>query len=72
MTQPISLAGRKTGKSPDPPVLAERGKKYMHYVYILKCIDGSYYTGYTTDLSRRLRKTSALAELCPTGVKASK
>jgi putative endonuclease len=56
MTQPISLAGRKTGKSPDPPVLAERGKKYMHYVYILKCSDGSYYTGYTTDLSRRLKK----------------
>ena len=26
-------------------------KKY--YVYILKCADGTYYTGYTTDPKRR-------------------
>ena len=26
----------------------------MHYVYILKCADGSYYTGSTNDLQRRL------------------
>src|SRR3990172_4029343 len=26
----------------------------MHYVYILKCSDDSYYTGSTTDLERRL------------------
>lgn len=26
----------------------------MHYVYILRCKDGSLYTGYTTDLSRRV------------------
>ena len=25
-----------------------------YYVYILKCADGSYYTGNTTDLKRRL------------------
>lgn len=24
-----------------------------HYVYILKCADGTYYTGYTTDPQRR-------------------
>ena len=24
-----------------------------HYVYILKCADGTYYTGYTTDQERR-------------------
>ena len=24
-----------------------------HYVYILKCADGTYYTGYTTDPERR-------------------
>lgn len=24
-----------------------------HYVYILKCADGTYYTGYTTDPVRR-------------------
>ncbi|MEG0291513.1 MAG: GIY-YIG nuclease family protein [Anaerovoracaceae bacterium] len=26
----------------------------MHYVYILKCNDGSYYTGWTTDLQNRI------------------
>lgn len=25
-----------------------------HYVYILKCADGTYYTGWTTDVGRRL------------------
>lgn len=28
----------------------------MHYVYILKCSDDTYYTGYTTDLPSRLKK----------------
>jgi len=27
----------------------------MHYVYILRCRDGSLYTGYTNDLARRVR-----------------
>ncbi len=27
----------------------------MPYVYILKCSDGTYYTGWTTDLDKRLR-----------------
>lgn len=26
----------------------------MYYVYILRCNDGSLYTGYTTDLTRRV------------------
>ncbi len=26
----------------------------MHYAYILECADGTYYTGYTTDLARRV------------------
>lgn len=26
----------------------------MHYVYILECNDGTLYTGYTTDLVRRV------------------
>lgn len=26
-----------------------------HYVYILKCKDKSYYTGYATDVQRRIR-----------------
>ncbi len=28
----------------------------VHYVYILHCNDGSYYTGYTTDPARRLKE----------------
>ncbi len=27
----------------------------MHYVYILKCVDGSLYTGWTTDLENRIK-----------------
>ncbi|MDY7220550.1 GIY-YIG nuclease family protein [Halalkalibacterium halodurans] len=27
-----------------------------HYVYILECKDGSWYTGYTTDVDRRIKK----------------
>jgi putative endonuclease len=27
-----------------------------HVVYVIECADGSYYTGYTTDLERRLRE----------------
>ncbi|WP_026688712.1 GIY-YIG nuclease family protein [Alteribacter aurantiacus] len=26
-----------------------------HYVYILECNDGTYYTGYTTDVEKRLK-----------------
>jgi len=26
-----------------------------HYVYILKCADGTYYTGYTTDVEKRVK-----------------
>ena len=29
-------------------------KKY--FVYIVECADGSYYTGYTTDVQRRLNE----------------
>ncbi|GGL29656.1 hypothetical protein GCM10009037_11710 [Halarchaeum grantii] len=28
----------------------------MHHVYVLECCDGSYYTGYTTDVERRVRE----------------
>ena len=30
--------------------------KNLYYIYILKCIDGSYYTGYTSDLQKRLQQ----------------
>lgn len=26
----------------------------MHYVYVVECRDGSLYTGYTTDVDRRI------------------
>ncbi|WP_435100932.1 GIY-YIG nuclease family protein [Halarchaeum sp. P4] len=28
----------------------------MHHVYVLECRDGTYYTGYTTDVERRVRE----------------
>ena len=28
----------------------------VHWVYILECDDGSFYTGYTTDVERRVRE----------------
>lgn len=31
----------------------------MHYVYVLRCSDDSYYTGYTTDVERRLTEHDA-------------
>ena len=30
-----------------------------HYVYVLECADGSLYTGYTTDLERRVAEHDA-------------
>jgi predicted GIY-YIG superfamily endonuclease len=31
----------------------------MWYVYILRCNDGSFYTGSTTDISRRLKERNS-------------
>jgi len=30
-----------------------------HYVYVLECADGTYYTGYTTDVERRVAEHDA-------------
>lgn len=30
-----------------------------HYVYIIECADGSLYTGYTTDVARRIAEHDA-------------
>mgnify|MGYP001954108076 CR=1 FL=1 len=30
-----------------------------HYFYVLKCSDGSFYGGYTTDVQRRVRQHNA-------------
>lgn len=27
-----------------------------HYVYVVECSDGTYYTGYTTDVARRVEE----------------
>lgn len=29
-------------------------KNELHYVYVLECRDGTFYTGYTTDINRRI------------------
>jgi len=31
----------------------------LHFVYVLQCSDGTLYTGYTTDVDRRLRQHNA-------------
>jgi putative endonuclease len=31
----------------------------VHYVYVLECADGSLYTGYTTDVERRVTEHNA-------------
>lgn len=31
----------------------------MHHVYVLECVDGSLYTGYTTDVERRVAEHDA-------------
>ena len=28
----------------------------MHFIYVLECQDGSFYTGYTVDIERRLKE----------------
>ena len=33
--------------------------KTKHYVYILECADGTYYTGWTTDLAHRVATHNA-------------
>jgi putative endonuclease len=49
---------------------AVRGRRYLsqdsprrvvsdHYVYVLECSDGSFYTGYTTDPDRRIDEHNA-------------
>ncbi len=31
----------------------------MHYIYIIECDDGTFYTGYTTDVTRRVAEHDA-------------
>ena len=36
-----------------------KSEQRNYFVYLLGCADGTYYTGYTTDLSRRLAEHNA-------------
>jgi len=31
-------------------------KAETHYIYVLRCADGTFYCGYTTDVTRRLQE----------------
>jgi len=31
----------------------------VHHVYVVECADGTYYTGYTTDVARRIEEHDA-------------
>jgi len=60
LSQRSLVAGSQT-KPPVPERSRREGKKkqnkevsVMPYIYILECCDGSYYTGSTNDLERRL------------------
>ena len=35
-----------------------------YFVYILECVNGAYYTGYTTDIERRYREHCDGSEKC--------
>ncbi len=39
--------------------MAEPGVDGDHFVYVLECADGTLYTGYTTDLDRRVAEHNA-------------
>lgn len=37
-------------------ITEENKKENSHFIYVLECSDGSLYTGYTTDVQRRLEE----------------
>jgi putative endonuclease len=43
-------------RSPDPLVSSDPSD---HHVYVIECSDGSLYTGYTTDVQRRVSEHDA-------------
>ena len=40
-------------------IYKKRGLKEMNYTYILRCSDGSLYTGWTNDIEKRLEQHNA-------------
>nr|WP_272904645.1 GIY-YIG nuclease family protein [Halobacterium sp. TGN-42-S1] len=43
----------------ETPVSDRPLRSVVHYVYVLECSDGTYYTGYTTDVQRRVAEHDA-------------
>jgi len=50
-----SDTGLDSAESEEEPLPDEAG----HFVYIVECADGTYYTGYTTDVDRRVSEHNA-------------
>jgi putative endonuclease len=50
------MAINKSKESLKEEKSAESNKDKNHYIYIIECSDGSYYTGYTTDVERRVEE----------------
>ena len=48
-----------TDTAPATPVDGVAVPPADHYVYVLTCADGSLYTGYTTDVARRVAEHDA-------------
>ncbi len=51
----------KTAKQTNMTATSKKSETSLKkaYMYVLKCADGSLYTGYTTDLDRRLKTHNA-------------
>ncbi len=45
-------------------LLLRASKKKMHYIYIIKCKDGSFYTGITWNLEKRLNEHNLRTKTC--------
>ncbi len=46
--------GEAIGNASDLVLPTTTNSDMPHHVYILECADGTYYTGYTTDVERRV------------------
>ena len=45
--------------NPDPHIIACTTMSYMHFVYMVRCADGTLYTGYARDPERRTKAHNA-------------
>lgn len=51
--------GRETDSGPKPPGCKTPNERAVHHVYVLSCADETLYTGYTTDVERRVAEHNA-------------